>query len=90
MNTTVRMLSASVVIGLLAATTLVTAAVEEYDAGLGPEITQQPVDEIVAVGGYAQFSVRATGDGQLSYQWTFNGADLEGAIRRAIQVFAVV
>jgi hypothetical protein len=35
-NTTVRMRSAPVVIGLLAATRLVTAPVEEYDAGLGP------------------------------------------------------
>jgi len=40
--------------------------------GLPPQITSQPTNEIVPPGGTAQFSVSATGQAPLSYQWWFN------------------
>ena len=42
-------------------------------------IAQQPVSQSVPTGGQAAFSVSATGNGNLSYQWQFNGGDLPGA-----------
>ena len=40
------------------------------------EITTQPVEQVVALDGTATYSVAATGDGTLSYQWRHNGVDL--------------
>ena len=40
------------------------------------EITTQPVEQVVALDGTATFSVAATGDGTLSYQWRRYGVDL--------------
>lgn len=42
-------------------------------------ISIQPVSQTVPLGNTATFSVRATGSGQLSYQWTRNGNDIAGA-----------
>jgi len=42
----------------------------------GPEITQQPVDQAVCAGQTAHFTVTATGQGSLSYQWQKNGTNL--------------
>jgi hypothetical protein len=43
----------------------------------GPPVIQvQPLSESVVVGSNAQFQVTATGNGTLSYQWQFNGANL--------------
>ncbi|HTV40773.1 MAG TPA: immunoglobulin domain-containing protein, partial [Candidatus Sulfotelmatobacter sp.] len=61
-----------------------------YDAGSGgkcepppnpPVIVTQPTNETVAVGETASFSVVASSTGAvaLSYQWTFDGANLTGA-----------
>ena len=44
-----------------------------------PTIVQQPQGQIVNVGDTAQFTVAAEGDAPLSYQWRFNGADIDGA-----------
>ncbi len=44
--------------------------------GLPPQITSQPTNEIVPVGGTAQFSVVATGTPTLTYQWWFNQTNL--------------
>ena len=41
-----------------------------------PVITQQPLNQSVAVGQTARFSLSATGTGPLCYQWRFNGATL--------------
>ncbi len=48
-------------------------------AGQAPEITQQPIDQLVAIGGDATFRVVATGIAPLTYQWRFNSRDLAGA-----------
>lgn len=46
-----------------------------------PTIVTQPVDQTVAVGQSARFSVVATGTAPLRYQWTKNGTNILGAIR---------
>lgn len=45
---------------------------------VSPAITTQPVDQSVAVGGSATFTVVATGTAPLSYQWRKGGADISG------------
>ena len=44
-----------------------------------PQITQQPANRTVPVGGTATFTVSATGATPLSYQWQKNGVDIPGA-----------
>jgi len=44
-----------------------------------PEIATQPVSQSVAVGQSATFRVVATGSAPLSYRWTRDGADVDGA-----------
>ena len=44
--------------------------------GLPPQITSQPTNQVVAPGGTAQFSVIATGQPALAYQWWFNQTNL--------------
>lgn len=39
----------------------------------------QPTNQAAPLGASATFTVKATGVGQLSYQWTRNGADIDGA-----------
>ncbi|MFC5495940.1 hypothetical protein ACFPOE_00195 [Caenimonas terrae] len=48
-------------------------------APLAPSIAQQPASQSVAAGGSATFSVSASGDAPLSYQWQRNGVDVAGA-----------
>jgi hypothetical protein len=49
-----------------------------------PVITNQPASQIVVNGGTATFSVTAGGSGLLSYQWSFNGMNLFGAISASL------
>jgi hypothetical protein len=44
-----------------------------------PSITTQPSNQTVTAPGAATFSVVATGDAPLSYQWRRNGVDIAGA-----------
>jgi alpha-tubulin suppressor-like RCC1 family protein len=44
-----------------------------------PTIQAQPTNQTVFVNGTATFSVTATGSLPLSYQWSFNGTDIDGA-----------
>jgi hypothetical protein len=46
---------------------------------LRPDITAQPTDQTVFVDQNATFTVGATGQAPLSYQWRFNGTNLAGA-----------
>ena len=50
-----------------------------YTEAIAPFITTQPVDQKVIDGQPAQFSVVASGDSPLNYQWIKNGADIEAA-----------
>ena len=49
------------------------------NALMAPSITTQPVNRTVTAGQTAMFSVTATGTATLSYQWTKNGANINGA-----------
>ncbi|PYU20294.1 MAG: hypothetical protein DMG30_21565 [Acidobacteria bacterium] len=44
-----------------------------------PAVTTQPVNQTVAAGQAASFSVTATGTAPLSYQWKKNGTNISGA-----------
>ena len=44
-----------------------------------PQITQQPADRTVPIGGTATFTVAATGTAPLSYQWQKNSTNIAGA-----------
>ncbi len=58
----------------------VTLTVTAADPGPGaPVIATQPVGQSVAVGKTAQFSVGATGNGTLTYQWYRNNQAVQGA-----------
>lgn len=48
-------------------------------ASLPPTITTQPSNQSVSVGQTATFSVIATGQGTLTYQWKKDGVDISGA-----------
>jgi hypothetical protein len=50
-----------------------------YTEAIAPFITTQPVDQKVIDGQPAQFSVVASGDSPLNYQWVKNGTAIEGA-----------
>jgi hypothetical protein len=50
-----------------------------YTEAVAPFITSQPVDQKVLDGQAAEFSVVASGDSPLTYQWFKNGADITGA-----------
>jgi|GEM_PF-1101174 len=52
--------------------------------GFAPSITNQPAAQTVPAGAAASFSVGATGDGVLSYQWSFNGAVLSNATNASL------
>jgi hypothetical protein len=47
--------------------------------GTRPSITSQPTSQTVAAGANATFSVTATGDIPLVYQWQLNGVNLAGS-----------
>jgi T5SS/PEP-CTERM-associated repeat protein len=57
----------------------VTSAVATLTVRIPPSVTQQPVSLTVTQGNNASFSVTATGDPPLSYQWRFGGNNLAGA-----------
>jgi hypothetical protein len=48
-------------------------------AGVAPSITTQPQSQTVCSGDPVIFSAAAEGSAPLSYQWTFNGANIPGA-----------
>ena len=56
-----------------------TSAVAVLTVLTPPTITAQPVGKTVAVGTNVTFSVGANGNGQLQYQWRFNGVNISGA-----------
>jgi hypothetical protein len=54
-----------------------------------PYIINQPTNQTKAIGRTATFKVVAGGDGALSYQWLFNGSELEGAVADTLTLFNV-
>ena len=71
----------SVVVSNSAGTVTSNAAILTVNAP--PAVTAQPVNQTVAVGQTATFSVTATGTAPLSYQWRKNGANISGATASA-------
>jgi len=65
-----------------------TSAVAILTIGTPPSFTQQPSNQIVVQGQNATFSVAATGDAPLSYQWRFNGTPVNGAAANSYMVTA--
>ena len=57
----------------------VTSSVATLTVVIPPSITSQPQNQLVWVGSNATFSVSATGDAPMNYQWRWNGADISGA-----------
>ena len=78
----------SVVVSNSAGTVTSNAAILTVNAP--PAVTAQPVNQTVAVGQTATFSVTATGTAPLSYQWRKNGANISGATASAYTTPATV
>ena len=57
----------------------ITSTVAMLTVGVPPSITQQPTNQMVVQGQNATFSVGASGDTPLNYQWRFNGTPAGGA-----------
>jgi hypothetical protein len=62
-----------------AAGTATSRAAKLTVSGTAPSITTQPLDQTVASGKSATFTVVAAGSAPLSYQWRRNGATIAGA-----------
>ena len=58
-------------------------AIEQYDSVMPPIIVKQPVESTVVPGVSSTFSVSATGQVPLSYQWQKNGVNINGAINES-------
>jgi uncharacterized repeat protein (TIGR01451 family) len=56
----------------------ITSSVATLTVGTPPSITQQPSSLTVVQGQDATFTVAASGDSPLNYQWRFNGAPVGG------------
>jgi hypothetical protein len=58
----------------------VTSAVATLTVLVPPAIITQPQSQTITQGGSATFTVSATGTTPLSYQWQFNGSNLNGSL----------
>lgn len=58
---------------------VVDSAVATLTVVIAPTITQQPQSQSVALGSNVVFSVAATNDSPITYQWRFNGESIAGA-----------
>ena len=54
-----------------------------------PVIVQQPADVSIRVGNFAAFSVKATGNGFITYQWFKNGVPISGKTSATLSFIAV-
>ena len=64
----------------------VTSRADVLTVVLPAGISVQPADTVVLAGANAGFSVTATGDPPLSYQWQWNGTNLAGATRSGLTI----
>src|SRR5207247_8115423 len=64
----------------------ITSATATLTVRIPPAITQQPVSLIVTQGGNTTFSVTATCDPTLTYQWLFNGNAITGATGSSLSI----
>ena len=68
-----------VVTNTAGAVTSTAATLTVTPAAVAPQITTQPTDQSVTVGGSATFTVTATGAPTPTYQWRFDGSEISGA-----------
>jgi hypothetical protein len=61
---------------------------DKGDEDSGPTISIGPTTQIVAEGATATYTVIASGTGDLDYQWTLNGTDLEGRTSASLNIVA--
>lgn len=54
-----------------------------------PQITKQPVDQVVGAGDFASFSVVVAVTAGVTFQWAFNGTDIAGATGDSLLLPAV-
>jgi O-glycosyl hydrolase len=64
----------------------VTSAVATLALWVPPVITLQPANQTALVGATVNLSVAASGTEPLSYQWLFNGTNLDGAVAAALSL----
>src|SRR4029077_1512953 len=64
----------------------VTSVVATLTVRIPPSITQQPVSLVVTQGASATFSVTASGDPPLNFQWLFNGGAIAGATNTSLAI----
>jgi hypothetical protein len=57
----------------------VTSNAAALTVNVAPSISSQPANQTVAVGQTATFSITASGEGNLTYQWKKNGTTISGA-----------
>jgi hypothetical protein len=57
-----------------------TSSVATLTVLVPPSITAQPTNRAAPVGATVSFSVAASGTAPLSFQWQFNGTNLDGAV----------
>jgi hypothetical protein len=74
-----RALSATEIQGIFAA-----GSAGKCREAVPPTITSQPVNQTATAGETVSFIVSVAGTGPLSYQWRFNGADLNGATQSSL------
>jgi len=67
-----------------------TSSTATLGVGADPVISSQPANKSVSVGNTATFSVTATGQTALSYQWSKNGSTIGGATLSAYTTPATV
>lgn len=60
-----------------------------FEFAPAPFIEIQPANQGVVLGGNASFTVVASGDGTLSYQWSFNGIEIPGATYSSYRIDSV-
>ncbi len=67
----------------------ITSIVASLTVGIPPAVTQNPLSLMVSQGQDANFSVSATGDAPLQYQWRVNGTVLTGATTSSYTIVGV-
>jgi hypothetical protein len=63
-----------------------TSSVETLTVAVVPAISTQPQNQSVLVGSNAVFSISATANVPLSYQWSFNGVSLDGETNTSLTI----
>src|SRR6185436_2542645 len=63
-----------------------TSRVASLSVRVPPSITQQPLSLTITQGSGASFSVSASGDAPLKYQWRLGGTNLSGATSNSYSI----